>query len=182
MDFAALYSEYVDAVYGYLAFRLRDKEVVEDLVQETFLAAHQRLDRLQEVASPKAWLLSIAHNKMVDFLRRSQTHQPLHAASLAADGEPAPSTLLVREALLQLEEPEFVDVLRREAALKNALEELKTAMPPEAKVRVLASIQGTRRRAVFQAVARKVLERTLPQAAGPVWEIFERSVLCSEQL
>lgn len=79
-------------------------------------------------------------------------------------------------------EPEFVDVLRREAALKNALEELKTAMPPEAKVRVLASIQGTRMRAVFQAVARKVLERTLPQAAGPVWEIFERSVLCSEQL
>lgn len=106
MDFAALYSEYVDAVYGYLAFRLRDKEVVEDLVQETFLAAHQRLDRLQEVASPKAWLLAVAHNKLVDYLRRQQEHLPLQEENLAAAAGTAPSRLFIQEALAQLAELE----------------------------------------------------------------------------
>jgi len=106
VDFAALYRDYADTVYSYLAFKLKDQRLVEDLMQETFLAVHEKLQQQVEISSPRAWLLSIAHNKMVDFLRRSQTHQPLHAASLAADGEPAPSTLLVREALLQLEEPE----------------------------------------------------------------------------
>ena len=61
MDLAALYSAYADAVYGYLAFKLQDRQLVEDLVQETFLAAQEGLDRLETVHSPKAWLLAIAH-------------------------------------------------------------------------------------------------------------------------
>lgn len=76
MDFEVLYQEYADAVYGYLVFKLKDRQVVEDIMQETFLAAHQGIERLQKVNSPKAWLLSIAHNKMVDFLRRHPLSYP----------------------------------------------------------------------------------------------------------
>jgi RNA polymerase sigma factor (sigma-70 family) len=105
VDLERLYREHVDAVYGYLSFKLRDSQAVEDLVQETFLAAHQGLNRLHSVNSPKAWLLTIAHNKLVDFLRRRPVHLPLQAESLAAAGGEA-ANLFAQEILEQLAEPE----------------------------------------------------------------------------
>jgi len=75
------------------------------MVQETFLAAHQGLNRLHSVNSPKAWLLTIAHNKLVDFLRRRPVHVPLQAESLAAAGGEA-ANLFAQEILEQLAEPE----------------------------------------------------------------------------
>jgi len=105
MDFESLYKDHADAVYGYLAFKLRDSQLAEDLMQETFLAAHERLDQLRTAGSAKAWLLSIAYNKMVDLLRRRSAELPLQAESLAASGTAAP-TLFIREALEQLDELE----------------------------------------------------------------------------
>ena len=99
MDLAALYSAYADAVYGYLAFKLQDRQLVEDLVQETFLAAQEGLDRLETVHSPKAWLLAIAHNKMVGFLRRRPPDLPLIWEGAAVGDS---SALFVEEALKQL--------------------------------------------------------------------------------
>jgi len=59
----------------------------EDLVQETFLRVHERLDTLLDAASVRAWLGTIAHNVLHDHLRR-------HGASGAvveADEELAPA-------------------------------------------------------------------------------------------
>src|SRR5690554_295715 len=105
MDFEVLYQEYADAVYGYLVFKLKDRQVVEDIMQETFLAAHQGIERLQKVNSPKAWLLSIAHNKIVDILRRHPPELPLQLESQAASSH-TPSNLYVQESLQQLDEVE----------------------------------------------------------------------------
>jgi RNA polymerase sigma-70 factor (ECF subfamily) len=42
----------------------------EDLVQETLLKALQALPAIETHASPQAWLFRVAHNAVVDFLRR----------------------------------------------------------------------------------------------------------------
>ena len=107
MDFERLYRDHADTVFGYLAFKLQDRQIAEDMVQETFLAAYHGLEQLEGVQSPKAWLLAIAHNKLVDFLRRSRNQDlPLHPESLEAASSSAPSKLHMQEILEQLAEPE----------------------------------------------------------------------------
>ncbi len=70
MTFGELYEEYAGAVYSYLVFKLRDSQLAEDVLQDTFLAVHQNNHSVQEISSPKAWILAIARNKMVDALRK----------------------------------------------------------------------------------------------------------------
>jgi RNA polymerase sigma-70 factor (ECF subfamily) len=48
----------------------------EDLVQETFLRVHERLDTLLDAASVRAWLGRIARNVLVDHHRRRGAAEP----------------------------------------------------------------------------------------------------------
>jgi len=52
----------------------------EDLAQQTFLTAWQRLRQLREPAKLRAWLCGIARGLTSNAVRR-QTHQPVHAAA-----------------------------------------------------------------------------------------------------
>ena len=79
-DFASAYDEHVWQVYGYFAYRLRNRSDAEDLTQQTFeraLRAWQRYDASR--ASVGTWLLVIARNLLVDHLRadRSARNEPL---------------------------------------------------------------------------------------------------------
>ena len=60
-EFARVYDDHVWRVYGFLAYRLRDRDVAEDLTQATFeraLRAWSRFDPRR--ASELTWLLAIA--------------------------------------------------------------------------------------------------------------------------
>jgi RNA polymerase sigma-70 factor (TIGR02943 family) len=56
--------------------KLSDKQLAEDLVQDTFLAALQSMDKFKGDSKPKTWLLSILNNKIIDHYRR-QARSPL---------------------------------------------------------------------------------------------------------
>jgi RNA polymerase sigma-70 factor (ECF subfamily) len=60
-------------LYRYARSRVGQRELAEDLVQETMLAAIQSLDRFQGRATVRTWLLSILRHKIVDHRRRSAT-------------------------------------------------------------------------------------------------------------
>lgn len=73
-EFARVYDEHVWRVYGFLAYRLRNREVAEDLTQATFeraLRAWSRFDPLR--ASEGTWLLAIAKNLLIDYYRRDRS-------------------------------------------------------------------------------------------------------------
>lgn len=72
MVFDEIYEAHADRVYAYLAFRIKDKYMVEDIFQETFLAVYDQCSRSMKVDSVKAWILKIAHHKMVDRLRQTK--------------------------------------------------------------------------------------------------------------
>lgn len=79
-DFAQIYDEEVWHVYGFFGYRLRSRELAEDLTQMTFeraLRAWARFDPAR--ASVRTWLLSIARNLLIDHYRREgSTHtEPL---------------------------------------------------------------------------------------------------------
>ncbi|HEY1777607.1 MAG TPA: sigma-70 family RNA polymerase sigma factor [Solirubrobacteraceae bacterium] len=50
-------------------------QAAEDCFQETFLAALRAYPRLRPDSSPRAWLLTIAHNKAIDHLRRTRRRE-----------------------------------------------------------------------------------------------------------
>jgi RNA polymerase sigma-70 factor, ECF subfamily len=68
---AEFVGQYADCVYSYVRRRVMPRaEAVEDLVQETFLAAWQNLEKFRGDAELRSWLLGIARHKVEDYYRR----------------------------------------------------------------------------------------------------------------
>lgn len=105
MKFEEIYQTYADAVYGYLMFKLKDQHLVDDILQETFMAVYQGIGKVHEIASLKAWVLSIAHNKMVDYLRKGHAkEETLNTELVAAEPDNFVNNLFLHEALNHLQE------------------------------------------------------------------------------
>jgi len=65
-----LYDQYVDAVYAASSRLTADRQIAEEVVQETFLALWNRAELFDPaVGSLAAWLHTIARNRTVDRLR-----------------------------------------------------------------------------------------------------------------
>lgn len=74
--FEEVYDQHVWDVYGFLAYRLTQRQDVEDLTQATFeraLRAWGRFDPRR--AAPATWLLAIARNVLIDHWRADRTAQ-----------------------------------------------------------------------------------------------------------
>jgi RNA polymerase sigma-70 factor (ECF subfamily) len=76
-DFAAVYDDHVFQVYGFFAYRLRNRGEAEDLTQRTFVRALRAWGRYDpEQASTGTWLLAIARNLLIDHFRADRS-EPL---------------------------------------------------------------------------------------------------------
>ncbi len=62
--------EHADVLFRFAMVRLRDAAVAEEIVQETFLAALQSVDRFAGQASERTWLVGILKHKIVDHFRK----------------------------------------------------------------------------------------------------------------
>lgn len=51
--------------------RLSSKELAEDLVQDTFVAAFNSFEKFEGKSNPKTWLIAILKNKITDHYRNS---------------------------------------------------------------------------------------------------------------
>jgi RNA polymerase sigma-70 factor (ECF subfamily) len=69
-DASAWLEQHGDALYGYARARAGTRELAEDLVQETLLAALQSRERFASRSSVRTWLFSILRHKIVDLYRR----------------------------------------------------------------------------------------------------------------
>jgi RNA polymerase sigma-70 factor, ECF subfamily len=67
---AALYDEFERPVYGLLIGILKDTDDAEDVMQEVFAQVWKKADSYQPIlGSPKNWILKIAHNMAINYLR-----------------------------------------------------------------------------------------------------------------
>jgi RNA polymerase sigma-70 factor (ECF subfamily) len=81
----ALYDRYVDAVYAAASRLTSDRQVAEEVVQETFLALWNRAELFNPaLGSLAAWLHTIARNRTVDRLRAAGRRPNLIPLSSAA--------------------------------------------------------------------------------------------------
>lgn len=70
--YEALYKKYANRLFNYFWYRLgHQKDIAEDLLQETFMRAYQKLPHFYlRSYSYYSYLLSIAHNVIVDYYRQ----------------------------------------------------------------------------------------------------------------
>ncbi len=71
--FGELYTNHVTKIYRYVYYNVHDKEHTEDITQEVFLKAWKAIGSCRgKEKTFSSWLYRIAHNLIVDKLRKSQ--------------------------------------------------------------------------------------------------------------
>ncbi len=67
---------YTDELVRWAFYKVSDTRLAEDLVQDTFLAAAEKMDAFKGDSQPKTWLFSILNHKIIDHYRR-KVKQPV---------------------------------------------------------------------------------------------------------
>jgi RNA polymerase sigma factor (sigma-70 family) len=102
-----------DDVWRYLRGMV-GAQAAEDCFQETFLAALRAYPRLRPDSNVRAWLLTIAHRKAIDHVRRHR-EVPLSAAPPGASMDAEPSDPAIWSAVAALPPRQRASVLLRYA-------------------------------------------------------------------
>lgn len=96
--FAPLYEAYADLVWRYALRRLGNPERATDVTSATFAQALKALPSFRpqqrgDMTTFRSWLMTIAHNAVVNELRQHRPSAPLDAPSVQRwliDGKPSP--------------------------------------------------------------------------------------------
>ena len=72
MDIEQIYNEYFKMVYKYLICLTHNKEIAEDLAQETFCKAIKSIEHFKGECKISVWLCEIAKNLWFNELRRTK--------------------------------------------------------------------------------------------------------------
>jgi len=82
--------KYGDYLYRNAMLRLRDRELAEEAVQETFLAALSARSRFSGRSTEKTWLVGILKHKIIDALRKLSREVPVEDVDLLPSEEERP--------------------------------------------------------------------------------------------
>lgn len=106
--------EYYDKIYRYCFFKLQQREIAEDITQETFLRFLNHND-YRSIERKLPYLYRIAHNLCVDEYRKRKPLSLMEEEKLEDTGaeEKMFNDILLRTALAQLSEEERELILLR---------------------------------------------------------------------
>jgi len=151
--FGELYDTYIDAVYRYILYRVREPSDAEDLTSEVFTRAFANIHRYTwQGKSFLAWLYTIARNAVTDRRRRERPTVDLDDAYGVAEDGPTAHDRAVRG--------EQVDALR--GAVKHLTTEQQEVlvlrfvenMSSRQVAKVLGKNEGAIRALQFRALGR----------------------------
>ena len=120
--FGQLYYNYIDKVYRHLYYRVGNATEAEDLAAQVFLKAWNAMGRYRQMGRPfGVWLLSIAHNLLIDYYRSRKENAALDdviiPAGDAADpvilAEKSFATASLRQAIKRLKKDQQAVVVMR---------------------------------------------------------------------
>jgi RNA polymerase sigma-70 factor, ECF subfamily len=101
--FAELYQRFARMVHGVVLTRIARTEV-DDVVQDVFMSAYERLETLREPAAFPGWLAAIARHRATDHGRRLVPLVPLDHAAVPARSHDRVQALAILDAIRSLPE------------------------------------------------------------------------------
>lgn len=127
--FGVLYDYYIDGLYRFIFFKVKDERDVEDLVEITFLKVFEKKDSYNpRKSSFVTWLYNIARNTVIDFYRTNKAEEELNEnisdndSDLLKDGVNKDlNSVVLKEALNEVSES------YRELVIFRFIEELSYA-------------------------------------------------------
>lgn len=160
---ARFVAAHIDAVYAYARHRLAPRaDLVDDVVQDVFLAALNGLTAFQGQSSLRTWLIAIARHKVEDVYR-----QRLRAPEALDDLDPVEEESLSETTPLD----ERIDTARVRAKARHILAQ----MPERYGLMLLWRYweqRSTRDMAVAMGTTEKSVERTLARARAQFKELW----------
>lgn len=103
-SFLETFDAYSDAIFRFCLVKTSNKELSEDLTQETFMRYWQSLVDGKEMTNKRSFLYTIANNLVIDWYRKKKSAS---LTVLEEDGfEPADTTILSPE-----KQSEFAEIL-----------------------------------------------------------------------
>ncbi|MDR1556893.1 MAG: sigma-70 family RNA polymerase sigma factor [Tannerellaceae bacterium] len=85
--FDVLLSRHKSSLYSYIYFIVRNKDLTEDIFQETFVKVIVTIKqgRYTETGKFKAWITRIAHNLIIDYFRQERSENTLSNDEVEVD-------------------------------------------------------------------------------------------------
>lgn len=138
--FGLLYDRYVEAVYRYIFYRVRDTAEAEDITSDVFMRALRAMPRYEPRQALLAWLYRIARNAVVDGSRRKRTQVSFEDALRHPDAD-------------RVVDPDATLFAQVDAAtLRGAIRQLT---PLQQEVIVLRYVEGLDTRAIGKLVGKR---------------------------
>lgn len=172
--FATLYNDNRQRVYRYFQYRVRNRQLAEDLTQEVFVRALRRISSFQFQGSNfEAWLVTIARNLYFDHLKLARTRFECPTSEFAEvldSGEQDRSA--EHNALRGLEVVEATDTASRALSVLNPaqrrcveLRYLHGLTAPETAAELKTSV-GAVKTMTFRAMEKMRAELRAPQGVA----------------
>ena len=85
--FDVLLDRYKSSIHSYIYFIVHNKDLTEDIFQETFIKAVRVIDEGRYVDSGKflSWILRIAHNQVIDYFRAQRQDKSVSESDAGYD-------------------------------------------------------------------------------------------------
>lgn len=158
--FGRLYETHVDQVHRHIYYRVSSEPDAEDLTSQVFLNAWRSIPRYKYMGKPfQVWLLSIAHNLVVDYYRAHKSQSSLEDVVVPSQDRDDP-VLSAERRIVREELGQAVLGLKREQRQAVILRFVDGLEYPD-----IAAIMGKREGAV-----RVILHRALSN----VRDVYER--------
>ena len=137
--FTVIYERYVDALFRYVSFRVRNQEIAQDISSELFLRVWQYLTdgERQRVDNLRAFLYQVARNLIADHYRAAQETLPLDEA-LNIDAEAGKSISSIEQRL----------------SLREVEEGLTSLRPESQEIIILAYVEGLSSREIASIIGK----------------------------
>ncbi|MFF2886541.1 RNA polymerase sigma factor [Paenibacillus sp. NPDC057967] len=90
-------TEFGEDIWNFAYFLTRRRDAADDIAQEVFLTVYNRMYTFRGEASVKSWLLSIARNKSLNYLRNAFIRRAVLMGTYRAEGSTASAEQVVFE-------------------------------------------------------------------------------------
>jgi RNA polymerase sigma-70 factor (ECF subfamily) len=171
-DPASWVDNHLDVLMGYAILRVRDREVAEDLVQDTLVAAWRAREDFEGRSNERTWLIGILKRKIVDYYRRRWREQAASELSPDPEGDRLIEAMFDRQGMWSQHRPQPWSDPAKAFESGEFIQQLRTCLdglPPRlAEVFTLRELEGIEGKQICQ---------DLGLSSTNLWQLMHRARL-----